>query len=356
MKFSKSLFLAFAGLGLFACSNEDVTEGGAQGNANVSITVKQMTLGSRNSEAGINDGTQATVKTMDVILTAGGTHKKTLTSVTSPQTITFEKVGVPTALEVSVNDGDESLVLTNDIIKGGAAAPMWVKATGTAESEGEANKIYKADEQNYKIAATPAFQVARLELSGIQYQTTGLGEDGTVPAYTDVKLIGVYLNNVLKSIGGEKCSVKGESAWSEMTANTWGPSSSNLEIYDKIEEASEGAAIDEGTPYPTDGSVIAYNFIPSDKAENVVLVLSAKPWGEETSVTYYAKVETYKQSGGNAITQFNPGSVYSIKSMKITDEAITTDPEAPKNITVEATVTISNWTVVNTEIGWEDQE
>lgn len=27
MKISKSLFLAFAGLGLFACSNEDVTSG-----------------------------------------------------------------------------------------------------------------------------------------------------------------------------------------------------------------------------------------------------------------------------------------------------------------------------------------
>lgn len=26
MKLSKSLFLAFAGLGLFACSNEDVTD------------------------------------------------------------------------------------------------------------------------------------------------------------------------------------------------------------------------------------------------------------------------------------------------------------------------------------------
>ena len=28
MKLSKSLFLAFAGLGLFACSNEDVVENG----------------------------------------------------------------------------------------------------------------------------------------------------------------------------------------------------------------------------------------------------------------------------------------------------------------------------------------
>ena len=40
MKISKSLFLAFAGLGLFACSNEDVTEnGGIQGVADVTVKI-----------------------------------------------------------------------------------------------------------------------------------------------------------------------------------------------------------------------------------------------------------------------------------------------------------------------------
>lgn len=39
MKISKSLFLAFAGLGLFACSNEDVTEGGIQGNSSVTVKI-----------------------------------------------------------------------------------------------------------------------------------------------------------------------------------------------------------------------------------------------------------------------------------------------------------------------------
>lgn len=40
MKISKSLFLAFAGLGLFACSNEDVTEnGGIEGVKNVVVKI-----------------------------------------------------------------------------------------------------------------------------------------------------------------------------------------------------------------------------------------------------------------------------------------------------------------------------
>lgn len=43
MKLTKSLFLAFAGLGLFACSNEDVTDnGGVQGNATVTVTINDV--------------------------------------------------------------------------------------------------------------------------------------------------------------------------------------------------------------------------------------------------------------------------------------------------------------------------
>ncbi len=45
MKLTKSLFLAFAGLGLFACSNEEVTDnGGVQGGADVTVTVNPQGL------------------------------------------------------------------------------------------------------------------------------------------------------------------------------------------------------------------------------------------------------------------------------------------------------------------------
>ena len=40
MKISKSLFLAFAGLGLFACSNEDVTENGSTYDGETTVNVK----------------------------------------------------------------------------------------------------------------------------------------------------------------------------------------------------------------------------------------------------------------------------------------------------------------------------
>lgn len=139
---TKSLFLAFAGLGLFACTNEDVN-GVADGNANVTVTINQAVLGSRASQEPIDGGTPVEVKTMNVVLTAGGTHVRDLQNVTSPKEIVFTNVGIPTAMRVSVNGGDEELALTNEIINGGKAAPMLCTASGNATSEGETNKIYK---------------------------------------------------------------------------------------------------------------------------------------------------------------------------------------------------------------------
>lgn len=348
---TKSLLLAFAGLGLFACTNEDVN-GVADGNANVTVTINQAVLGSRASQDHIADGTAVDVKTMNVVLTAGGTHVRDLQNVTSPKEIVFTNVGIPTAMRVSVNGGDEELALTNEIINGGKAAPMLCTASGNANSEDETNKIYKVDDTNYTISATPEFQVARLELSGIKYKTTGLTE-GTTAAYSDVKLMGVYVNGVLNSINGDPCKVEGTSAWTSMVGNTFGPESGNLQIYDKI-NGDAGVAIDGGTAYPTDTKVIAYNFIPSETAEQVVLVLSAKAYGEEDAKTYYAAVEKYKVNGtGIAIDKFAVGNVYSITNLEFTDEAITPDPDGPKNVTVTATVTIKTWQEVNTDVEWK---
>lgn len=349
---TKSLLLAFAGLGLFACTNEDVN-GVADGNANVTVTINQAVLGSRASQEPIDGGTSVEVKTMNVVLTAGGTHVRDLQNVTeSPKQIVFTNVGIPSAMRVSVNGGDEKLALTNEIINGGKAAPMLCTASGEADSEGETNKIYQVDPTNYKIAATPEFQVARLELSGIKYKTTGLTE-GTTAAYSDLKLMGVYVNGVLNSINGQSCKVTGEGAWTSMVGNTFGPESGNLQIYDKI-NGDAGVAIEGGTAYPADTKVIAYNFIPSETAEQVVLVLSAKAYGEEAPKTYYAAVEKYKVNTTNEpIAKFAVGNVYSITNLEFTDEAITPDPDGEKNVTVTATVTIKTWQEVNTDVEWK---
>ena len=89
MKISKSLFLAFAGLGLFACSNEDVTENGVQGGADVTVTVNPQGL-SRGSRAidpsnpinGVNgDEQDVDINSIVVKLTAGvGSNEQKFTS------------------------------------------------------------------------------------------------------------------------------------------------------------------------------------------------------------------------------------------------------------------------------------
>lgn len=75
MKISKSLFLAFAGLGLFACSNEDVTENGVQGEASISVKISDPALS--RAVVDYTSGTEVTLNTIKLVLTAqtGGATK-----------------------------------------------------------------------------------------------------------------------------------------------------------------------------------------------------------------------------------------------------------------------------------------
>lgn len=82
MKLTKSLFLAFAGLGLFACSNEEITDnGGVQGEATVSVRIDEPAI-SRAIAAG--DFTSGS--TIDVTLNS---IKLKLTAQTGGSEITF---------------------------------------------------------------------------------------------------------------------------------------------------------------------------------------------------------------------------------------------------------------------------
>lgn len=76
MKLTKSLFLAFAGLGLFACSNEDVADNGIKGDATVGIHIAGV--------ASRAEGTQAVdVETVTVTLSASSAKEElTLNSAT----------------------------------------------------------------------------------------------------------------------------------------------------------------------------------------------------------------------------------------------------------------------------------
>lgn len=338
MKLSKSLFLAFAGLGLFACSNEEVVDNGNKGNANVAVTINQSMLGSRSVEGPVADGALVDVKKMVVTLTAGGrTITQNVTPVEDQESyqVKFENVGEPTGLAVSVNDGASALTLTEAIIKSNAAAPLY----GTVGTE---SFITEDEGQTYTVAITPAFQVSRLEITSIKHDKAG--EDPAFPCgYESMKLQGVYLNKVDKANpAGEagQFSFKGEDAWTTVQG-------CGTPIFDKFLDED---IVDK--TYPTDGKVIAYNFFPQTKAPELVLVLKVKENRAAEEKTMYAKVTGYKVQGtDDPITKFEAGKVYKM-NLVVPDGALTPDPEQPKDKNVTATVTILQWDAVNTDVTW----
>lgn len=340
MKLTKSLFLAFAGLGLFACSNEDVVDNGNKGNANVAVTINQSMLGSRSVEGPVADGALVDVKKMVVTLTAGGrtiTQKVDVKPEENPSSyeVKFENVGVPTGLAVSVNDGASELTLTDAIIKSNAAAPLY-GTVGTEAFETE-------DQTNYTVAITPAFQVSRLEITSIKHDKDGEDATSFPCGYESMKLQGVYLNKVDKANpAGEEgqFSFTGVNAWTSVQG-------CGTPIFDQIDDEDI-----VNTTYPTDGKVIAYNFFPQTEAPELVLVLKVKENGAAEEKTMYAKVTGYKESGTKApITAFAAGKVYKM-NLVVPDGALTPDPEAPKDKNVTATVTILDWDAVDTDVTW----
>lgn len=338
MKLSKSLFLAFAGLGLFACSNEEVVDNVNKGNANVAVTINQSMLGSRSVEGPVADGALVDVKKMVVTLTAGGrTITQNVTPVEDQESyqVKFENVGEPTGLAVSVNDGASALTLTEAIIKSNAAAPLY----GTVGTE---SFITEDEGQTYTVAITPAFQVSRLEITSIKHDKAG--EDPAFPCgYKSMKLQGVYLNKVDKANpAGEagQFSFTGVNAWTSVQG-------CDTPIFDVVSDVD---IVDK--TYPTDGKVIAYNFFPQTKAPELVLVLKVQENGADEEKTMYAKVTGYKESGTETpITAFAAGKVYKM-NLVVPDGALTPDPEAPKDKNVTATVTILNWDAVDTDVIW----
>lgn len=195
MKLTKSLFLAFAGLGLFACSNEDVTDnGGVQGNATVTVTINDVisrmvtdpTTGTDNAkfpveitsatltlDAGSGQVTKDLVE--DNLITDGdGSLKNAI--------VRFDNIRNPQKLTLVINGGvektSESGLELNNVVGTGLAEPLWASTTDfTATSETE-----------YTATLKPDHRLARLQFSGIKHV------DADDCIYTSLNIDGVFLD------------------------------------------------------------------------------------------------------------------------------------------------------------------
>lgn len=379
MKISKSLFLAFAGLGLFACSNEDVTEGGVQGNSSVTVKVNlpQLLTESRSGD-GIVAGAETEGTTGSQTPVVIGEKGVTVTlysasGTSSPQTVqmsgsdiqtgiaTFQNVRTPQRVEVSVNGGTVTDLSIDQINEAGLAAPLY--ATSSDFQAGE-------DGKSYTISVTPQPRYARLELSGITHDT----DHGTGSCiFKKAKLAGLFLDNV----------------WvTEKSADGIVNVANNAGIWDNIKKADYASptwsAIDAdflaSATWPVEGNCYAYSLFGETQLPSVVFVLDGTTLqfndgvqmaGYTSGADLYARVSTFKinkpadwdqkkeeyktkygvDDNGQFIS-FKAGNIYQISDIAIPDKAWGTTPGGGTDVSVTATVNVLPWTVVEGTVEW----
>ena len=380
MRISKSLFLAFAGLGLFACSNEDVTEnGGIQGNSSVTVKVNlpQLLTESRSGE-GIEAGKETAGTTGDqtpvvigekgvtvTLYAASGTTEETLSmdgSSTLTGSFTFQNVRTPQRVEVSVNGGTAKDLSIGEINTAGLAAPLY--ATSSDFMAGE-------DGKNYTISVTPQPRYARLELSGITHDT-GHGTGSCI--FKEAKLAGLFLDNVWvteKSDAGMVDVAANAGIWDQIATDDYAsPTWSSIGADFLVTSAT----------WPVAGNCYAYSLFGETQLPSVVFVLDGTTLqfndgvqmaGYTSGADLYARVSTFKinkpadwdqkkeeyktkygvDDNGQFIS-FKAGNIYQISDIAIPDKAWGTTPGGGTDVSVTATVNVLPWTVVEGTVEW----
>lgn len=366
MKLTKSLFLAFAGLGLFACSNEDVADnGGIQGDASISVKISDPAL----SRAAVDytKGTDVTLSSIKLVLTAqtGGatidfeasdyeSRDALLEAVNSTQ---FEGVRNPSKMEVFINTEKASGWTPEEFMGAGLAEPLYASSSAFTLKDPERPDTDGDGVNEYTVSLSPAHTMARLEFGGIAHVDT---KDPCM--FKTITIDGVILDEVA---GVAQVEV-------------WTPDNlmSNIIGANFITEAT-GSAEDGWTPsWPAEGKCYAYNIAPVTTGKlpvlkvcfsNITINTDAKEykgivWPENG--LGYATVKNYKLAAESAeyatafgaedgnITKFPAGYIYQVKSLAIPDEAIGQGWQGGEDIHVIAEVTVSPWTIAQGTVEW----
>lgn len=236
MKLTKSLFLAFAGLGLFACSNEDVTTENGIPSGKGAVTVQLVNPGvSTRTVQDPTTGNNTVAITGNIVVklyekanlgTASQTITIPATSVETNTVLKFWNVTEPGKITVSINNGQSSYagvgiatlngqdilpanipaygettkfiltdetgspIINNDNDNNDPERPGNKQEQGA--SEGDQNKVY----QLYNAKVTMAIPVARLEVSGITHKSHPQGGQQDKCEYKKLTIKGVYMDNL----------------------------------------------------------------------------------------------------------------------------------------------------------------
>lgn len=382
MKFSKSLLWAFAGLGLFACSNEEVVDNTQlpDGVGAVTINIQSPAM-----SRAIEDGTSKTTVPVkgDITITlaaetGAGEINLSAEQLGKQSSVTFWNVKNPTGITVTMNGGKNSYAsdapnafsgdpaavpaygYTNSFtLTGNTASPGDKDGTDyeTGANSGDENKTY----QLYTASVKLAIPVARLEVSGIQHITDTHATGDC--AYKTLKIAGVYLDNVYATgagvtyaSGAFPCATGAPTDYSYDGTHGTGTAA----ILKDAATVTDFLTANQTWP-ETDGKAYAYYFYGADGADKLPkfkIYFSESESQDATSplpAPRYAMITSYKQTsenGGGQITKFEPGHIYRITSAKLTDENIIGDEGGNTLYGVEVTVEEAEWTVETIDADW----
>lgn len=382
MKLTKSLFLAFAGLGLFACSNEEVAENNQfpEGNGVVSVKIVTPETLTKAMPGEPPAGTTASaVKVVGAITIAldategGTTHTLTQQEIEQgATTVKFWNVKNPTKVRVYMNgapaDGNYSEVsildlqsAPADIAAYGEVVPTLTDETESPEDdtqtvknegneEGDAGKKY----QMYTANVTMEIPVARLEVSGIAHKSHQSPE---TCEYGTLTIDGIYLDNI-------KATGTGTLGDYKFTGDQAGSGSDAILAYSIPSTDDYNNFMDFAKVWPESGKAYAFNFYPgASAAENPVLkIYFAQATGVDAdhvkSSPRYAMITKYVASGtgatGEALT-LQAGKVYRITNAILDDKNIIGDEGGNTYYGVTVEVTEATWTVQTIDGVWVEQ-
>lgn len=381
MKLTKSLFLAFAGLGLFACSNEDVTENNQfpEGNGVVSVKIVTPETLTKAMPGEPSAGTTGPVKVVGDITIAldageGGTTYtlKQQDIASGATTVKFWNVKNPTKVRVYMNnaptDGDYSEVsildlqsAPADIAAYGEVVPTLTDATESpkADTEEIKNKGNEAEDagkkyQMYTANVTMEIPVARLEVSSIAHKNHQSPE---TCEYGTLTIDGIYLDNI-------KATGTGTLGDYKFTGDQAGLGSDAILAYSIPSTDDYNNFMDFAKVWPESGKAYAFNFYPgASVAENPVLkIYFAQATGVDAdyvkSSPRYAMITKYVASGtgatGEALT-LQAGKVYRITNAILDDKNIIGDEGGNTYYGVTVEVTEATWTVQTIDGVWVEQ-
>lgn len=363
MRFSKSLFIAFAGLGLFACSNEDVTNNAIEGDATVTVSINDVIARNLEAPSTGTNGQQFAVQLKDAKLTLeAGSGAATIDVTDLSKTYEFKGVRNPSKITFVNNGGVESGLELKNVATQGLAEPLYASTS----------EFQRESETSYKVTLKPEHRVARLQFSGIKHD-----DKGEACLFQSATLQGVFLNGAAlkEGVSGVKTATanegqEAEALWKTISTS-WG---TDAPVFDAVEDGDNFLTDQNG--WPRENKCFAYNIIPAGEGETVtalpkftvalsnVAVKDNSTVVTSNSTVRFATVAKYKLDGeltdkaaagvaeDGTIKTFKAGYIYNITGLSVSDEDLGTTPEGGKDATVVATVTVTPWTLVNGTVEW----